>query len=253
MSKLKTGIAELQTVLQNNQEVVDKLAATYDKHDKAAVSQMNVAIGGIDTLAMYLVNKFKKQGTDQKAQGAVKLSALNDAEVTNMVKSLLVCKQTAKNEIVKLQTEANALAHQALASAGAAETKSATLKAYANGKKDKWMATAAYKDKVNGYITTLDGIARSVAGHKTSVAKVTQSVAKMPSWVDSSLPYSTAMTVAEAVNLASATVQNWAKNYGAQMTAAKAQVRGWRDSNKPMDDQIKKLAEWGKSADKMDS
>jgi len=48
-------------------------------------------------------------------------------------------------------------------------------------------------------------------------------------------------------------VQSWAKNYNAQMTAAKAQVRGWRDSNKPIDDQIKKAREWGKSADEMDT
>ena len=126
------------------------------------------------------------------------------------------------------------------------------VRAVAEKKKSKWLASPKYKAKIKGYLETIDDIDKIIAKQKVDLAKA-GGLEFDAKWIEKWFTVKVDMTVGDIEDRATMDVQNIMKTYLANQAQADTYVRKWRDEYKGMAGQLAAMKKWSDEADEMET
>ena len=252
MGQLRTSIVNLQKMIVNNPIKLDALQKALKPGNTRIEELGRTADQGWDLMFMHLTNKFKKAGSTTSANKGKKLSEVIDPELAKLVKGLDQWKKDMQVVAAKFgkDYESGVKGIETDIAAAAAEAKK--VRAVAEKKKSKWLASPKYKAKIKGYLETIDDIDKIIAKQKVDLAKA-GGLEFDAKWIDKWFTVKVDMTVGDIEDRATMDVQNIMKTYLANQAQADTYVRKWRDEYKGMAGQLAAMKKWTEDADEMES
>lgn len=252
MGQLRTSIVNLQKMIVNNPIKLDALQKALKPGNTRIEELGRTADQGWDLMFMHLTNKFKKAGSTTSANKGKKLSEVIDPELAKLVKGLDQWKKDMQVVAAKFgkDYESGVKGIETDIAAAAAEAKK--VRAVAEKKKSKWLASPKYKAKIKGYLETIDDIDKIIAKQKVDLAKA-GGLEFDAKWIDKWFTVKVDMTVGDIEDRATMDVQNIMKTYLANQAQADTYVRKWRDEYKGMAGQLAAMKKWSDEADEMET
>lgn len=252
MGQLRTAIISLNQSLSKNPAKVDELADTVTKETERVIELGNTASEGWNAIHTYLVARFQKEGTTIDANKKKTMKDLLDSELSTMGKGIEQWRKdliAAVGKVATLHDNGVKALRQTL-DAAAAESKK--LRAIADKKKKKLLASTKYKAKITTYLAALDEIDNTIDGQLKSLDKA-KDILKSDAWVNKWFTIKADTTVEQVEAMTTMSHQNIMKDYLANQAEQDKYVRKWRDDYKSMGAQIATMKKWTDEADQMEA
>jgi hypothetical protein len=250
MGQLRDAINNLQKTLLKIEEEAKDVDKNLNEYGDRVTDLGKKADQGFDVMYLYLIEKFKKQGSTVEAQAKTQLKATMDPGLAQIVKGIIQWQGDLKSLIGKLNdAHKKAVADLSLA-LSSADKEAKNLKSAADKKKDKWLKSPEYKAKYETY-------AKVVASMCDSIQKQVEAVNGMKffftnEWVDKNFKISADMTVSDINNRKTMDLNTVLKRYNEDKVKMDGYVRKRRDQYKPIKDQLQVMDQWRQNADKME-
>jgi hypothetical protein len=252
MGQLRTSIVNLQKMIVNNPVKLEALQKTLKPINTRIDELGRTADQGWDLISMHLTNKFKKAGSTPAANAGKKLSEVIDPELAKLVKGLDDWKKDMLALATKYGKDFSDGTKAIGADLAAASVEATKLRAVANKKKSKWLASAKYKAKIKGYLDVIDDLEKLVDAQTKELAKA-KGLSFDEAWVNKWFTIKVDMTVKDLQDRATMDMQGIMKTYLANQAQADSYVRKWRDEYKGMAGQLAAMKKWTDEADEMES
>ncbi|MGE5115492.1 MAG: hypothetical protein ACM3N6_03255 [Betaproteobacteria bacterium] len=252
MGQLRTSIVNLQKMIVNNPIKLDGLQKALEPGSLRIEELSRTADHGWDLMFMHLTNKFKKTGSTTSANAGKKLSEVIDSELATLVKGIDQWKKDLMTLAVKFGKDFDNGIKAIGTDLDAAAAEAKKLRAVADKKKSKWLASPKYKAKIKGYLAVIDDIEKIIDAQKKDLAKA-KGLSFDEAWVNKWFTVKVDMTVKDIQDRAGMDVQNIMKAYLANQKQADSYVRKWRDEYKGMAGQLAAMKKWTEDADEMES
>lgn len=251
MGKLRTAILDLQKLIVNNPVKLDELRKALEP-GKVQISTLGeTAVQGWDLIHMHLTNKFKAQGSTTKANAKKTLKELMDPELGKLIKGVDEWRKRLQTLSTQYGGAFSAGIKGIKDDLAAAKAEVANLRAIANKKKSKWLASSKYKAKIKGYLETIDAVEEIIDTQTKQMAKV-NGLKFDDAWVNKYFGIRLDMSVSDVEDKATMDVQGIMKTYLENQEEADTYVQKWRDEYKSMAVQLKSMKAWSDDADTME-
>jgi hypothetical protein len=251
MGQLRTSILNLQKMIVNNPAKLTALESSLKPGSTRIEELARTADQGWDLMFMHLTNKFKKAGGTTAQNSGKKLSEVLDPELAKLVKGIEQWKKDMLALSSKYSKEYETGIKAISADLAAASAEAKRLRAVADKKKSKWLASAKYKAKIKGYLDVIDDLEKVIGTQSKEVAAA-KGLSFDEAWVAKWFTVKVDMTVSDIQDRASMDVNNIMKTYLANQAQADKYVRKWRDEYKGMAGQLAAMKKWSDDADDME-
>jgi DNA-binding transcriptional regulator GbsR (MarR family) len=251
MGKLRTAILDLQKLIVENPAKQEKI----EKELESAVHNINQIGGtadeGWNQLYLQVASKFEDQKTTVEANLKTPLKDIADSSMVSTIKGIETFRQSLFKACDKFSEIYDAGIGQIKKDLDTAEEQCAALRAIANKKKSKWLASAKYKDKIKGYLEVIDSVEQIIKDQKKEIASIKNFDR---GWALKQFPQAkVTMTVAEIKDRAGMGAVASVKAYLGNLNNVNSQIRGMRGEYKVMAGQMSSIKKWAEDADELES
>jgi hypothetical protein len=252
MGQLRTALLNLQKSLVNNPGIVEELKKKVSAESDRIEQLAQTATEGWNSIHLYLFARFEKEGTTIADNKKKTMKDIMDSELATLGKGLESWRKTLLGHCEKASSafeDGIAALRKQLADAAAENKK---LRAIAEKKKSKWLASKEYKAKIKGYLEVIDDIDAIIASQTKAIDKA-KGLGRDAAWVNKWYTITAKTTVEDVENFAAMDHHSIMSNYLKDKEEQDKYVHKWRDEYKAMGVQVALMKKWAAEADEMES